>query len=75
MAEAKHHCSRCGETGDPRTCNCMRQLRRYLDEAREELGSAQFNVKSRMLASAHLGNAERLLDLLGLDAGKARGRR
>ena len=62
------HCPRCGETGDPRSCTCMRAIRREVEEARQEL------LRGRpMYARSHLANVERKLDLLGLDAAKAAG--
>lgn len=62
---SKHHCPRCGETGDPRTCNCMRRLSRYIAEARLEI-----RLGRPTHGGGQLTEAERLLEFLALDAKK-----
>lgn len=60
---SQHFCSRCGTKGDPRTCTCMKVIRRRLDELRACLRRAEPTK-----AAGHLTEAERLMDLLALDA-------
>jgi hypothetical protein len=62
---SKHRCPRCEEIGDPRTCNCIRMVKRRLSEVRRRL-----KLGEPIRAAGELHEAERLLELLALDAQK-----
>jgi hypothetical protein len=64
-----YRCTRCGETGDPRSCNCMRRLGRYLDDAAREI-----TLGRPLRADRCLAQARGLLSLMRLDGEKASGR-
>ena len=69
MNGLRWRCPRCGEIADPRTCTCMRALRRHLDDAAHEI-----TMGRPLRAERKLAEARSLLTLLGLDADKAAGR-
>lgn len=68
-ARGAWRCARCGSTGDPRTCVCMRQIRRRLDDARTHLRAGRPSM-----GETELAQASQLLNLLQKDAIKASGR-
>ena len=63
----RHRCPRCNVIGDPRMCNCMKRLRRYVAEARRHQKEGR-----PLQVRANLANADKMLEDLALDAGKAR---
>lgn len=70
MNPSKHRCPRCGETGDPRICNCMDRLSRHVREAQRNL-----KLGRTIHAAGELHRADQLLELLALDARKQAGDR
>lgn len=60
-------CPRCHEQGDPRVCNCMRRVKRHLDEARRH-----FNCGRPGMGEREVAMARDLLGLLEADAGHQR---
>ena len=63
-------CPRCRETTDPRTCNCMRRVKRHLDEA-----NRHFRCGRPGMGEREVTQARELLGLLEADAGHAAPRR
>ena len=59
----RYRCPRCRQTGDPRTCNCMRRVKRHLDEAKRHFRCGRPGMGEREVVQAR-----ELLGLLEADA-------